>query len=413
MNIGIHSSRRSTTHLSASRELVFRRALFVLLLALCASCSRPAAAACETLPSLAGRDVDASQAMADCLGRLPAGGTLLLHPGVYTIRRPMMIEKPVTIATAGVAAGAPGCARLSGSCATILLDMAGNPQPGTMPLTITADRVALTHLVIRGVGISARGRAICRTPALRPAGGGLRVSGSRFSLRGSRLRDFACYSAIEIVRGASQPTVEGNVIGPNGNHNPGEVWSDGVTIHETDHASVKGNLFIDNTDVQLILGGCRNCTIEDNRFRHSDSFSSAAFAELMLQAWPNTSGDYRGTTVRRNSIDCGDHRRCGYGIMVGSAPWYEGRTAGAAIIGNAVSDAMIAIDVDGLSGPVEIYGNVVRNSGGRFASDCGSRDWPAVNVAPGSRQYVRGDPSNLEEGHVPTARCLLNRRDPS
>jgi hypothetical protein len=385
----------------------------LLVLALSVSCSRPAAAACEALPSFAGRDADASQALADCLRRAPAGGKLLLSPGVYTIKRPILIDKPVTIATAGLVEAAPGCADLPGRCATLLLDIAGGPQPGAMPITIAADRVALNHLVIRGVGISPRTRLRCGTPALRPMGGGLRASGSHFSLRNSVLRDFACYSALEIVRGASRPTVENNVIGPNGDHNPGEVWSDGLTIHETDHASVEGNLFIDNTDVQLILGGCRHCGIENNRFRHSGSFSSASFAELMLQAWPNTSGDYAGTMVRGNSIDCGDHRRCAYGLMVGSAPWYEGRTAGAVITRNAVFNAMIAIDIDGLSGPAEIHGNVVRNSGGRFASDCGSKDWPAVNVAPASRQYVRGDPSNLEEGHVPTAGCLLNRRDPS
>jgi Right handed beta helix region len=397
----------------ASRNQGLRLILPLLLLALCVSCGRPAAAACEDLPSLADRAPDASQALTDCLRRVPAGGKLLLKAGVYTIKQPIVVDKPVTIATAGLFGGASGCAELPGRCATILLDTAGTPKAGTMPLTIAADGVVLSHLVVRGAGISPRMRVLCGTPASRPTGGGLRVSGSHFTLRNSVLRGFACYSALEIVSGASSPTVENNVIGPDGDHNPSEVWSDGVTIHETDHASVKGNLFIDNTDVQLILGGCRDCGVENNRFRHSGPFSSASFAELMLQAWPNTSGDYRGTVVRGNSIDCGEHRRCGYGIMVGSAPWYEGRAAGAVITGNAVSNAMIAIDIDGLSGPAEIHGNVVRNSGGRFASDCGSRDWPAVNVAPASRQYVRGDPSNVAEGHVPTAGCLLNRREAS
>ena len=390
----------------------FRYPLILLILALCASCSQPAAA-CELLDRQANGPGDAAGLLVDCLRSIPPGGQLLLRPGVYRIKRPIVVDKPVTITTVGLLNDRRGCAEQApGRCATILLDPGGAPaKPQSMMIEIAADDVTLSHLIIRGAGISEARRAQCRVPTSRPLGGGLRVSGSRFTLRASALRDFACYTALEITSGARKPTINANVIGPNGDHSPGNIWSDGVTIHDSDHASVTGNLFIDNTDVQLILGGCRECRVESNRFRHSASFSSASFAELMLQAWPSTSGNYAGTIVRGNSIDCGERRRCGYGIMLGSAPWYKGVTSAATVEENDISNAMMAINVDGLSGPVQIRNNRVRNSGGRFASDCGLRDWPAVNIAPSSRRYVQGDPSNVEEGSVSTTGCLLNRRD--
>jgi hypothetical protein len=158
-----------------------------------------------------------------------------------------------------------------------------------------------------------------------------------------------------------------------------------------------------------VLGGCRGCRIDRNSFGHGGTFAGASFAELMLHAWPNTSGDFTGTIVTANRIDCGPRRRCGYGIMIGSAPWYAGSTVGGAVTRNVVSNALVGINVDALTGPMDIRGNIVRASGGRYRSDCGLRDWPAVNVAPGSVRFVRGDPSDLAEGSVSTRGCLLAR----
>ena len=95
--------------------------------------------------------------------------------------------------------------------------------------------------------------------------------------------------------------------------------------------------------------------------------------------------------------------------MIGSAPWYAGRTAGGTVSGNSVSNALVGINIDALTGPMAVRGNKVRTSGGRHRSDCGVRDWPAVNVAPGSLRLVRGDPSDVAEGSVTTRGCLLAR----
>lgn len=390
--------------------LSIRVIVLVLIAGFAGSYARPAKA-CSLLRGTASSLPDVSAALMDCIAKTAAGGRLELPPGTYRLRRAIVITKPISISTAGLAANSPGCAKLpAGRCATFSIDPQGATEPNILPVRIAANGVSLSHLIVQGVGASSRRRDDCGRPDRRPLSGGIRVSGSRFAVRKSILRDFACYSALEITAGAISPTVEDNVIGPNGDHRPGELWTDGVTIHDSEAAVVRRNVFVDNTDVQLILGGCRSCRIENNQFRHSGPFSKASFAELMLHSWPNTSGNYAGTVVRGNRIDCGPERRCGYGIMVGAAPWYEGRMSGGKITGNEVRNAMIAINIDALSGPVEIHDNQVRSSGGRYQSDCGVRDWPAVNIAPRSVARVRGDPSDQPEKSLSTSGCLLNRQ---
>lgn len=381
----------------------------------CTSSGSSAAPTCRDLPSLAGADADASAALADCLRAATPGGRLSLQPGIYRLNGPIIVHKPITIVTQGLAAGEAGCAELKHRrCATLLLDPhAASFRPGTMPIHIAADGVTFSHLIIRGVSGARpqRDRDYCGTPDRRPLAGGLRITGSDFTLRKSLVRDFACYSAVEVTASAQRPRVRDNHIGPNGDHRPGEIWTDGVTVHDTNGAVIIDNRFVDNTDVQLILGGCRDCRIENNVFRHSGAFSRASFAELMLHAWPTTSGNYAGTVVRGNHVDCGVARRCGYGIMIGSAPWYAAPTSGGTVVGNHVANAKIGINIDGLTGPMEVRNNEVRASGGRYDSDCGQRNWPGANIAPGSKGFLRFDPSDAAEGSLDTSGCLINRLD--
>jgi hypothetical protein len=372
------------------------------------------AQACPSLQPIANSGRDAAPALSDCLRRTPAGGEVRLAPGIYTLATPIVIARPVRIATAGLEPDSPGCGGLApGRCATLRIDPAGRSNPArSMPIEIRADGVRLRHLIVEGVGQTRRQRDFCRTPDQRPLGGGIRVSASHFALRKSVLKNFACYTAVEITVGSRAPIIEGNIIGPNGDHRPGEIWADGVTIHDSEAAVVRDNVFIDNTDVQLIFGGCRNCRVEGNRFRHSLPFESGSFAALMLHSWPTTSGDFTGTMVRGNMIDCGPARRCGYGIMIGAAPWYPGRMTGGEISGNQIVNAMVGVNVDGLTGPVTVRSNSVRGSGGRFWSTCGWKDWPPVNIAPASRRFVSGDVSDAEIRSVSTERCLLNKVSP-
>ena len=375
------------------------------------------AAACPALKQVAGTQKDATGILRDCIERTESGGKLELPAARFLLRQQLRILKPITITTKGVANSAANCNSLGvGKCARLVIKLDGRPNPNIMPIEVVGEGITFSHLVLQGSS-DAGVIADCKLPDRRPLGGGIRVLGSKFTIRKSVLRDFTCYTTMEVLDRAKKLLVEDNHIGPNGDHRPGDVWTDGVTIHDSADTTVRRNVFVDNTDVQLILGGCRRCRIEDNVFRHSGDFSRASFAELMLQAFPSTSGDYTGTVVTRNRIDCGKKHLCGYGIMIGANPWeagenprYPGAMFGGTITKNKVANALIGINIDSPTGPVAIYGNEVASSGGRFRSDCGTKNWPAVNVAPGAGRFVRGDPSNLSEGSTSSTSCIVNRQ---
>ncbi len=53
------------------------------------------------------------------------------------------------------------------------------------------------------------------------------------------------------------------------------MWADGLTVIDGVDDVIRGNLFRDNTDVQLVLGGCRDCTVADNRIEETDAPGAA------------------------------------------------------------------------------------------------------------------------------------------
>jgi hypothetical protein len=282
----------------------YRSLIVAACFVLGSSCAAPASA-CPTLDHIVDTPRNASDALLDCIKRTPAGGRVELGRGTYVLRKQLRITKPVVIATAGITDSAPNCDELGeGACATLLSKIDGEPNPNIMPIEIVADGIGMTHLVIRG-SAEAKTRHDCTRPDRRPLGGGLRVLGSDFTLRKSSLRGFTCYTTMEVLAGVKRLRIEDNVVGPNGDHRPGNIWTDGITILDGEDSIVRNNRFIDNTDVQLILGGCRRCRVEGNIFRHSGPFKGASFAELMLQAFPSTTGDYWGRWFRATTLIAG------------------------------------------------------------------------------------------------------------
>ena len=237
--------------------------------------------------------------------------------------------------------------------------------------------------------------------------GGLRIHGNGNSIVRSVFRDMACYTALEYGRGENV-VIRDNLFSHNGRRNVQSHWADGLTIHTARRFQVTGNRFVDNTDVQLIFGSCIDCTVSDNRFAHSGSAEGGSFAELMLQAWPgSTSGDFTGTRVTRNRIDCGQQKRCGFGIMIGSGPWYVAPVFGGIVTGNQVRGAMVALNIDTLSGPMRVEDNDLNLSSGRYPTMCGTQVVQGIraNISPASRAFLSKTP-------VPDAAfgryCILN-----
>jgi parallel beta-helix repeat protein len=250
---------------------------------------------------------------------------------------------------------------------------------------------------------------ICLDQHARPLGGGIRVKADKFQMTDVLLKDFSCYTALEIGKDVKSTIIVGNVIGPNGNHIIRNMWSDGITIHDSSLTLIKNNTFKDNTDVQLILGGCTYCIIQNNTFIHSTYFSRSSFAELMIHSWPDTSGNFTGSIISENIIDCGSHRNCGYGIMIGSEPWYPSKAFGGSVKKNRVTNALMAINIDKLTGPMNVGDNSISRSGGFASSDCGTKKWPANNISSESLKFIPIKPKHYFS--MSTVKCLLNRND--
>ena len=355
-----------------------------LLAALAACTLRQQRTVAEACWAVSGDPDAAGAALQDCLDLLAPGGTLALPPRRFVLTQPLVLRHPVTLTTAGPARS---CIGDSTACATLVLRLPGGFTQRA--ITVAGAGSHLHHLVVEGGKADAAhdDAASCNGPG-RPSMGGIGVSARLVSITDVVVRDVACYSAVVVDAGADGFRFENNAVLSNGTHDRPAMWADGLTVIDGTDDVIRHNLFRDNTDVQLVLGGCLRCTVADNRLEETAAPGAGAFAALLLHGWPHTSGDYAGTVVSGNVIDCGPDRRCGFGLAVGGRAWYASATSGGLVANNSVARATIGINVDGLTGPVTMRDNQVALSGGRVASHCG--DWAvgAVNVAPDSRAFV-------------------------
>ena len=394
---------------SMAKMILFLAIPMVLAAAACAS-EPSGAQTCAPMNLVRNTTKDATPALSECIRRMTAKGTLKLRPGTYRLLTTLVIDRTITIETATVASG-PVCLKNTGAnCAALVIGrMKPQSTAGIMPVEITARNVHFRSMAIMAIGHedAAWQRRICLDPHSRPLGGGMRVKADGFEMTDVLLKGASCYTGLEIVKDVKGATIKNNVIGPNGNHKDQDMWADGITIHDAENAIVENNIFRDNTDVQLIFGGCVGCRITRNRFIHSSDFAHASFAELMLHAWPDTSGNFANSVTSGNMIDCGAKRRCGYGIMIGGEPWYPSKASGGTVNGNRITNALMAINIDKLTGPMDVRDNSVSGSGGTANSDCGSKNWPAVNISPQSQRLITYKPK--EYASWDTGKCLLNR----
>ncbi|WP_168708675.1 right-handed parallel beta-helix repeat-containing protein [Sphingobium sp. PAMC28499] len=365
---------------------------------------------CASIQAFAGSQKDAGPAFRGCLEQTPAGGTIALPPGQYLIATPVRITRPVILRTKDSGDAAPPCFADEKRCAVLHFSVSPDGVAGAvMPFDINSSNVRLDRLIFEGARLSdpALTARLCSSDKERPLAGGLRINGNDNSITRSIFRNMGCYTALE-YGGGENVVISNNLFSSNGTHNIQSRWADGLTIHSGNGFQVTDNRFHDNTDVQLIFGGCINCTVKNNRFSHSARAGGGSFAELMLQAWPKaTSGDYTGTRVTGNRIDCGAERRCGFGIMIGSAPWYDAPAYGGSVTDNVVRGAMLALNVDKLTGPMVIERNNLNSSSGTYPSMCGPHSLQGVmaNISPASRPFLSQYPTDgISLAHY----CILN-----
>ena len=343
-------------------------------------------ATCPELQAYIGKPTDCTAVLQMCINRTPTAAPLEIQPGVYSLAGQAQLTKAITLRSAGKA-GQPPCKVTGHSCAELKALPALYDQFGL--LRVTGSGVTVSHIVLNGNRQARAGTpayTMCSTLQDNSRGTNGAFFCSSCTLTGSVSKHALCGTGFVVSGSAQKVTVTQSTFAENGVHNVKNLWSDGLTVHDAVSSTFTHNTFIDNTDIDLIFGGCKSCTIQHNTITHGAAAAGGAFAALMIQKWPSTSGCYEDVDVSHNSVDCGPNRQCGSGIYIGSESWYPetpygtltpGTTSGA-IHDNSVVNAMngLYIAAQGLT----IYKNGVLNAHG--VSIPNSCHKPLVSVTP-------------------------------
>mgnify|MGYP001481133240 CR=1 FL=1 len=181
-------------------------------------------------------------------------------------------------------------------------------------------------------------------------------------------------------------------------------WSDGLTLDSGPGAVVDTSWFVDNSDVNLIIGGGTGARITNNRVWMT---GNAAFAGIMLDNFnSNPNSDFTGALVTNNTVRC--QQRCHFGIELGPHPWYNSANIfGGLVTGNTVSGAGVLLNVDGAgtaAQPFTVFNNTLAGPcapGIEFL--CRKTLCQVYNIAPDSVVDRRGDPTPASA--IPWAGC--------
>jgi parallel beta-helix repeat protein len=331
---------------------------------------------------------DASPAIQSCINATASGGTLNLPAGTYGMGGRILITKPMTLRTQGLAGSPANCEAPGISCAVLkALPSFNSPVSGFLAVENTTD-VTIDHLVLDGNRAARLG-----TSAASGCSSGTNVWGYNSHMANcvfcrftnSVSKNALCGTGLEFS--GNDATFTNNVFRGNGQNSANNMWSDGLTLHFSDRATVSNNTFVDNSDVSLVLGGCRNAFVSNNSFSQP---GQVVFAALMLNVFSSGAPrDYTGTVVTGNTIDCSAARNCHFGIQLGAHPWDPSLPTilGGDVHGNSVTSARQGIDVDGAgtaASPLVLYGNTSTNSSTGSASfQCGSHSTSNLNINTG------------------------------
>ena len=342
---------------------------------------------CPNVVADIGGVASATQALATCIANTPSGGVLELPAGVYRVDGELSIDQPITIRTLGTADPSPDCWDHESPSCVVLRASEQLSVPRGFFYVRAATGVHLDRVVLDGN----RGARLASAAAATCAGGNNgagfnahsdNCNGCSFT-RGMSARAL-CGSGWEWT--GDNAVIERGVFFQNGDHNTKMMWADGLTLLSSNGAVVRGNRFVDNSDIDFISGGATNGVFDSNRVLH---VLQASFGGLMLDNFNGgTSGDFSGAIVKGNTINCGA-QLCDFGIELGPHAWYlSANILGGTITGNAVSGAKIQINAEGAgtsAKPVAVLGNVLGASPASAVFGCGqTRAATAFNVSPDS-----------------------------
>jgi hypothetical protein len=258
------------------------------------------------------------------------------------------------------------------------------------------------HIVLDGNRAARLGSTAAATCA-----GGNNRDGFNAIARGDG-HDFSYNASINALCGTGMEwrghgaTIVGNAFLDNGDNDQHMMWSDGLTVHEANNSNISDNWCRDNSDIDLIVGGGSNSLIRRNRIEH---VSEVTFGGLMLDNFNGgTSGDFRGTDVSGNTIDCGNHL-CHFGINLGPHAWYLSQNIiGGEVHDNTVRNGRFCLMVEGAGTaehPIAVWNNDIGGSPASAEFLCGWRACSDYNIGPDSVVDLRGDttPYTTHEWH--------------
>jgi len=324
----------------------------------------------------------ASAAIQACLDATASGGELALPSGVYRITSLVRVGHGVTLHTRDVPATAPACL-VEGAppCASLRADDNLDVTRGFVQLEDSD--VTVEHVVLdgnRAARLHSEGARQCAAGNNGAGFNGIATACTRCTFLMSATINALCGTGFEW--NGADAFIGGNLVRDNGDHVSHNMWADGITVIFTEHAQVVSNYFVDNSDVDLILGSNRGGVVQHNTIHHGRQDS---FAGLMLDNFNGAEpGDFVDAQVIDNTVTC--NGRCDYGIQVGPHPWYpSANLRGGTIAANVVAGARMGLDVDGAGtpdAPTIVTGNQVGASPSSAAFLCGTRPSSRFNVAP-------------------------------
>ncbi|GEM_PF-4742869 len=192
-----------------------------------------------------------------------------------------------------------------------------------------------------------------RVPDSNCNAGNLALEGSNFRFIHNESKHSLCGTGLILI--GSFYDVQDNYIAYNGTDEfAGGPWSDGITAISCDHGYIAHNVFVDNTDIDLAIGGGLGCTVELNTIGH---FGKSSFSGLNIGNF--SGGDHTGSFYRANTIYSSSPNRMRMGLSIGSHMWDTGvwvLNAGN-VTDNVIYGANINLVVDGIYG-----GTVQRNT---------------------------------------------------
>jgi hypothetical protein len=366
---------------------------------------------CSELAAYSGTGKNAADVILACIHQTPAGGILELPAGLYTLGNQITFDRSLTLRTQGRTDSKMCDYELGLDCAVLIADPNLNVQFGL--LYNTQPNVTIDHIVLDGnrearIGTST-GAAIAQNCSKDNSPGFNAVStGAGFSFINSVSKHAICGTGMG--PSGDRLTVQNSAFVENGDHRG--VWSDGLTVGDATNSKFIGNLFISNSDVDFIFGGCKSCVIQNNVIKHSTHYRYGSFAAFMTHAWPDgaTSGDYSGSDISGNQVDCGAARGCGFGMMLGADPWYQAKYYGGGDYhDNAVTNAQEGLIIDHTTVSIRVRNNTVTSSAGGTNSSCGFRGTESYDKSSNSIVDFTGDsvPASSYQ-HVDWKGCIAN-----